>query len=225
MRIARQQYKRYLHQNNIQDRQSSKRFSMRLTQYMRCSQTNYSLRISWIPGHMGIDSNELADYAAKQAAQSSTNLVLPTMKSARITAIKSKTKQRWLEEWKQGRDNVSESRYGNHMSLCGPPCMDLSEYCWDLIGSLIYFVGTHLIKRIALHWPLGMLRSHPHPYIVCWDFIRIYIPMSRFHSSLALNAPLSLCPYLIVSYHTSLYPHYQESLPPLPFLLIRLPSP
>ena len=61
----------------------------------------------WIPGHMNISGNEMADDAVKHAAQNDglcTDPPLPTMKVARNMIIKRRCKEEWKQRWNKGKD-------------------------------------------------------------------------------------------------------------------------
>ena len=58
--------------------------------------------IIWVPGHCGIEGNEIADAEVKKAATSST-LANPfnhkPLRSARVQSIKAASKAQWLKNW------------------------------------------------------------------------------------------------------------------------------
>ena len=67
---------------------------------------NWQLAILWVPGHQGIDGNELADAAAKQAARISPSSHRDRyphnrLKSSLQQAISSITKTKWDNYWSQ----------------------------------------------------------------------------------------------------------------------------
>ena len=58
--------------------------------------------LTWVPGHCGIEGNEIADTEAKKAAMNST-VTRPfnhsPLKSARVQSIKAAAKVQWLKNW------------------------------------------------------------------------------------------------------------------------------
>ena len=66
------------------------------------SSRGIDLHIAWIPGHRDIEGNEMADKAAKAAAQSRGMNATPfkhkSLKTARVNLIKQTIKKEWKED-------------------------------------------------------------------------------------------------------------------------------
>lgn len=71
---------------------------------------NFRVHIHWIPSHINIPGNDLADLAAKQGAQVQKKAESDTFTS--IHSLKIKVKQQTLLEWKQAWN--SSSSKGKH---------------------------------------------------------------------------------------------------------------
>jgi hypothetical protein len=80
---------------------------------LQACRPNLQVEIVWIPGHMDIEGNEMADQAAKKAA-TPTETHMPfkhkALKSARSTSIKDASKQEWERLWKNGKQNSKQLR-------------------------------------------------------------------------------------------------------------------
>src|SRR5271170_2490386 len=64
---------------------------------------SYELQLEWVPGYKGIEGNEKADEAAKQAAIQNINPTRkPSLKSARSNDIHQALKWQWREGWTKG---------------------------------------------------------------------------------------------------------------------------
>ena len=71
----------------------------------------YELQLEWVPGHKGIEGNEKADEAAKQAAIQKINPTRkPSLKSARSNDIHQTLKRQWQEQWTKGRRTACRLR-------------------------------------------------------------------------------------------------------------------
>ena len=68
-----------------------------------------NITLIWIPGHMEIAGNEMADKAAKEAAKSraaDVNFTHKPLKSSRSNAINQAVKNDWHEAWKNEKDHA-----------------------------------------------------------------------------------------------------------------------
>ena len=74
--------------------------SHRLTVLAR---TGKEITLCWIPSHVGINGNELADAAAKRAAQRPCTRRLPLPARDFYPAISSLVRKNWQEAWEQSR--------------------------------------------------------------------------------------------------------------------------
>ena len=78
------------------------------------SSRGIDLHIAWIPGHRDIEGNEMADKAAKAAAQSRGMNATPfkhkSLKTARVNLIKQTIKKEWTEDWKTAKGDARHLR-------------------------------------------------------------------------------------------------------------------
>jgi hypothetical protein len=82
-------------------------------------QRNWEVQIQWIPGHVGVSSNEQADKYAKQAANppplktNPNKAMYPVLKSATLQLLKASAKAAWKATW-------ASSKQGAHTRLIIP---------------------------------------------------------------------------------------------------------
>ena len=69
------------------------------------AQTGKQITLCWIPSHVGINGNELADAAAKRAAQRTCTHGLPLPVRDFYPTISSLVRKNWQEAWEQSRGN------------------------------------------------------------------------------------------------------------------------
>ena len=69
------------------------------------SQQQVAISFCWIPSHVGIEGNELADEAAKLATSNGRVHRLETPATDIIAYVKSKIKDRWQQVWFNIQDN------------------------------------------------------------------------------------------------------------------------
>ena len=69
-----------------------------------------TVHLEWVPGHMNIEGNELADKTAKAAAISATIPIATRMKSAQYASIQAMANTKWRNEWTTGRENARHLR-------------------------------------------------------------------------------------------------------------------
>jgi len=77
------------------------------------SSQGIDLHIAWIPGHRDIEGNEMADKAAKAAAQSRGMNAMPFKHkslNARVNLIKQTIKKEWTEDWKTAKGDARHLR-------------------------------------------------------------------------------------------------------------------
>ena len=78
------------------------------------SSRGIDLYIAWIPGHRDIEGNEMADKAAKPAAQSRGMNAMPfkhkSLKTARVNLIKRTIKKEWKDDWKTAKGDARHLR-------------------------------------------------------------------------------------------------------------------
>ncbi|OJZ79898.1 hypothetical protein ASPFODRAFT_100351, partial [Aspergillus luchuensis CBS 106.47] len=62
------------------------------------------LTIHWIPAHIGVEGNEVADSEAKRAAEcgAGPGQQIIWLASAAKRAVRSKFQDRWAKQWKVG---------------------------------------------------------------------------------------------------------------------------
>jgi ribonuclease HI len=77
-------------------------------------ESNTTVRLRWLPGHKGIKGNELADQAAKEAAQSIGPIEKPTTRY--LSAIKRLAREKILEKWEQRWTKSPKGRYTAHLT-------------------------------------------------------------------------------------------------------------
>ena len=73
---------------------------------------NIELEIVWVPGHMNIAGNEMADKAAKEAARSRTNAqrTFKALKSVRSNIVKQTINKDWETAWRSEKGDARQLR-------------------------------------------------------------------------------------------------------------------
>ena len=71
------------------------------------TQNNISLKLCWIPSHVGIPGNEMADKAAVAAAEALEQYITLYYQDW-YPIIQRKIEQEWKEEWQTSRQKLKE---------------------------------------------------------------------------------------------------------------------
>ena len=89
--------------NNKSDGRPDVLIEMQQTLY-RIQMMGLSIILVWIPVHIGIKGNELADKCAKEATKRNhIDITVPFSESEIKTTIKYKLKERWQKQWEEER--------------------------------------------------------------------------------------------------------------------------
>jgi hypothetical protein len=107
---------------------------------------SYKLQLQRVPGHVGIEGNEKADQAAKEAATDLQEGSWQTnLKSARSNAIYQAIKQQWQKEWENDRETARSLRHMTKSSNTKPP-----SHIYDKLGN----------KRKHIAWIAQLRTGH-----------------------------------------------------------------
>ncbi len=76
----------------------------------RIKKAGIEMKFMWIPAHIGVDRNELADKHAKYARKREISMVIKCSKAEIKSIIKAEMKKKWQKEWDRGNEYYSIQR-------------------------------------------------------------------------------------------------------------------
>ena len=90
-----------------------------------CYKTNKQFRLCWVPSHVGITGNEIADNLANRATKNSVQMANSLRRCDAKSKIKCKMKNLWSQRWSQNVSNKLWKITGDSISpLPRPPSDD-----------------------------------------------------------------------------------------------------
>jgi hypothetical protein len=128
---------------------------------------NLKVHMAWVPGHMGVDGNKVADREAKEAAKGplsalqrprkALSQLLPKSVAAIKAAVKKDSTRRWIKRWKASQRAKLASKYDNR-----PPDTHVLRIYKDLSrqeASILTQLRTGHIGLNAFRYRIGQVDS------------------------------------------------------------------